>query len=402
VNVVLLTIDTLRRDVLGCYGGTSFTPFIDSIQNHCIRFIQAHSSGPYTQAAFPGLLTSTYYLEYGRQKMLSSKRTLVSEVLKNAGIVTAGFHSNPYISAYFGWNRGWDVFYDSMEDDVDDMVPYIPARDINGKVERWLASHAGSGTGYKPFFLWLHYMDVHEPYVPDRKYIDLVDPTLKLSREEMFRLFTEVLLKRDASNKATVELLRKLYCAHVRAMDDEVRALFGILERQNVLKDTWLILTTDHGDEFGDHGGLSHDGKMYSELVHVPLIIFEPTRNQEEVCEALVSTIDVSPTLVHLFGLNRVEAFEGQSLLPLDGYSVRGVYGEAVDKHGSQEKGEEKEVHYYREGDLKIIYHERGDLWELYDLKADPKETRNIIEASPFAERMKQKIRPRVKRYKES
>ena len=336
MNVVLLTIDTLRRDVLGCYGGTSFTPFIDSIQNHCIRFIQAHSSGPYTQAAFPGLLTSTYYLEYGRQKMLSSKRTLVSEVLKNAGIVTAGFHSNPYISAYFGWNRGWDVFYDSMEDDVDDMVPYIQARDINGKVDRWLASHAGSGKGYKPFFLWLHYMDVHEPYVPDRKYIDLVDPTLKLSREEMFRLFTEVLLKRDASNKATVELLRKLYCAHVRAMDDDVRNLFGILERQNVLKDTWLILTTDHGDEFGDHGGLSHDGKMYSELVHVPLIIFEPTRNQEEVCEALVSTIDVSPTLVHLFGLNPVEAFEGQSLLPLDRYVVKGVHGEAVDKHGSQ------------------------------------------------------------------
>jgi hypothetical protein len=97
-----------------------------------------------------------------------------------------------------------------------------------------------------------------------------------------------------------------------------------------------------------------------------------------------------------------VKAFEGQALLPLDRYGVKGVYGEAVDKHGSEEKGEEKEVHYYREGNLKIIYHERGDLWELYDLKADPKETENIIEASPFAEGMKQKIRPRVKRYRES
>jgi len=401
VNVVLLTIDTLRRDVLGCYGGGNLTPFIDSIQDRCIRFNQAHSSGPYTQAAFPGILTSSYYLEYGRQKMLSAKRTLVSEVLKKAGIVTAGFHSNPYLSAYFGWNRGWDVFYDSMEDEVDDMVPYIQARDINSKVDRWLASHVGSGTGYKPFFLWLHYMDVHEPYVPDQRYIDLVDPALQLSRKEMFRLFTEVLLKRDVSNKATVELLRKLYRAHVREMDDEVKDLFGILERQNVLKDTWLLLTTDHGDEFGEHGGLSHDGKMYSELVHVPLIIYEPTRDQGEVCDTLVSTIDVSPTLVHLLGLNRVEAFEGQSLLPLDRYSVKGVYGEAVDKHGSEEKGEEKEVHYYREGDLKMIYHERGDLWELYDLKADPKETKNIIEASPVAERMRQKVRPRVKRHKE-
>ena len=399
-NVILLTIDTLRKDVLGCYGGGNPTPFIDSIQNQCIRFNKAHSSGPYTQAAFPGILSSSYYLEYGRQKMLSGKRTLVSEVLQKAGIVTAGFHSNPYISAYFGWNRGWDVFYDSMEDEVDDMVPYIKAGAINSKVDRWLTSHAGSGKGYSPFFLWLHYMDVHEPYVPDQRYIDFVDPTVRPSREEMFRLFKEVLLKRDVSNKATVELLRKLYCAHVREIDDAVKDLFGILEKRNVLKDTYLILTTDHGDEFGDHGGLSHDGKMYSELVNIPLIIYDPGREKGEVCDTLVSTIDVSPTLVRLFGLNRVEAFEGQSLLPLDQYSVGGVYGEAVDKHGSQEKGEEKEVHYYREGDLKLIYHERGEVWELYDLRADPGELNNMISTSPEAERMKAKIRPRVRRYR--
>jgi len=108
--VILLTIDTLRWDALGCYGGGNLTPFIDSIQDHCIRFNQAHSSGPYTQAAFPGILTSSYYLEYGRQKMLSEERVLISEVLNKSGIVSAGFHSNPYISGYFGWNRGWDVF----------------------------------------------------------------------------------------------------------------------------------------------------------------------------------------------------------------------------------------------------------------------------------------------------
>lgn len=398
-NVVLLTIDTLRRDVLGCYGGGNLTPFIDSIQNQCLRFNKTHSSGPYTQAAFPGILTSSYYLEYGRQKMLSGKRTLVSEALKRAGIVTAGFHSNPYISAYFGWNRGWDVFYDSMEDDVDEMVPYIKAGAINSKADRWLVSHAGSGAGYKPFFLWLHYMDVHEPYVPDQSYIDLVDPSVRLGREEMLRLFKEVLLKRDVSNKETVELLRKLYCAHVREMDDAVKDLFGILEKRDILKDTCLILTTDHGDEFGDHGGLSHDGKMYSELVHVPLIIYEPTRQKGGASDTLVSTLDVSPTILSLFGLDRVEAFEGRSLFPLEDYPSRGVYGEAVDKHGSHEKGEEKEVHYYREGDLKVIYHERGDVWELYDLTADPTERNNIIDTSPAAERMKEKVRPRVRRF---
>jgi arylsulfatase A-like enzyme len=401
-NVVLLTIDTLRRDVLGCYGGGNLTPFIDSIQHRCLRFTKAHSSGPYTQAAFPGILTSSYYLEYGRQKKLSGKRTVISEALKRASIATAGFHSNPYISGYFGWNRGWDVFYDSMEDDVDEMVPYIKAGAINTKADRWLASHVASGGGYRPFFLWLHYMDVHEPYVPDQRYIDLVDPSVRPTREEMLKLFKEVLLKRDVSNKETVALLWKLYCAHVREMDDAVRELFDILERREVLKDTSLILTTDHGDEFADHGGLSHDGKMYAELVHVPLIIYEPARQKGEASDTLVSTLDVSPTIVHLFGLDRIEAFKGRSLLPLQDYPPGGVYGEAVDKHGSHEKGEEQEVHYYREGDLKVIYHERGDAWELYDLTTDPQERTNIIDTSPAAGRMKEMVRPRVRRFQGS
>jgi len=398
-NVVLLTIDTLRRDVLGCYGGGTLTPFIDSVQGRCIRFNKAHSAGPYTQAAFPGILTSSYYLEYGRQKGLSNRRILVSEVLKKAGVTTAAFHSNPYISGYFGWNRGWDVFYDSMEDDVTDTIPYIKADKINRKADTWLSSHVRGGIR-KPFFLWLHYMDVHEPYVPERKYIDLVDPSIRMTEDEMFRLFKEVLLKRDASDRGIVETLKKLYLAHVREIDDAVRDLFGILEKWKVLKDSWVILTTDHGDEFGEHGGLSHDGKMYSELVHIPLILHDPGREKGEVCETLVSTLDVSPTIVYLFGLPPVKEFEGDSLLPLQDYPEKGVFGEAVDKHGSHEKGEEKETHYYREGDFKIIYRERNDSWELYDLENDPKELTNLIESSLMAEAMKEKIRPRVKRYK--
>jgi len=397
-NIILLTIDTLRRNALGSYGIGTVSPFIDSIQDRCIRFDNAHSTGPYTRAAFPGLLTSSYYLEYGMEKTLSRKRLLISEVLNKSGIVTAGFHSNPYVSGYFGWNRGWNVFYDSMEDEVSDMIPYIKAERINKKVDDWLSSHL-RGENYKPFFLWLHYMDVHEPYIPERKYIDMIDPFLQLNEKEMYQLFKEVLLKRDVSDREKVEILRKLYCAHVREVDDDIKEFWGILEKWNLLRDSWVILTADHGDEFGEHGGLSHDGKMYSELVHVPLIIYEPGRKRREVCDTLVSTIDIPPTIVYLFGLKPVEAFRGHSLLPLYNYPVKGVFGEAVDKHGSQEKGEEKEVHYYRQGNLKIIYRERDDLWELYDLESDPKEQSNIVRSHPEAEMMKEKVRPRVRRY---
>jgi len=398
-NVILLTIDTLRKDVLGCYGGSNFTPFVDSIQKRCIQFTKAHSPGPYTKAAFPGLLTSSYYLEYGKERMLSGKRVLISEILKKSGIITAGFHSNPYISEDLGWNRGWDVFYDSMEDEVGDMFPYIKAEKINKKVNVWLSSYKMLG-GNKPFFLWVHYMDTHEPYIPAQPYIESVDSSIHLNEEEMFNLFNTVLLNRDISDRQTIDLLKKLYSAHVIEVDHRIKDFFAILEKWDQLKDSWVIMTTDHGDEFGEHGGLSHDGKMYSELVHVPLIIFDSQREKEELCDTLVSTIDVPPTILHLFGLNPIEAFQGHSLLPLKEYPVRGVFGEALDKHGSEEQGEEKEVHYYREGDLKIIYLERDDSWELYDLKADPKELHNIITISPEAERMKEIVRPRVRRYK--
>ena len=229
-NVILLTVDTLRKDVLGCYGDRrGLTPFLDSLPDKCINFTGAQSTGPYTQASFPGILTSSYYLEYGREKKLSPQRTLISQVLQKAGIVTAGFHSNPYLCNFFGWNRGWDTFYDSMEAEVTPEIPYLRGSEINSKVSKWLSSYLQSSAD-RPFFLWLHYMDVHEPYVPERSYINLVDPSIDLSREQMLDLFKNVILKRDVSDEQTVRLLKKLYDAHVRQVDDYIKNFFTILE----------------------------------------------------------------------------------------------------------------------------------------------------------------------------
>jgi len=383
---------------LGCYGvKTGLTPFIDSLKDKCILFTNAHSTGPYTQASFPAILTSSYYLEYPRQKILSHKRVLISEVLTASGITTAGFHSNPYLSDYFGWNRGWDHFYDSLEDDVDEVTPYVKAREINNKVSDWLSSHKGEIRDER-FFLWVHYMDVHEPYVPEKSYLDKIDESLDLNRYEMVRLFKEVLLKRDVRDEAAITTLKKLYWAHVREIDDAVRHLFGIFEDQGILANSVIILVSDHGEEFGEHGGLSHDGKMYSELINVPLMIYDPSREKGLVSDKIVSTIDIPPTIVHLFDLDTVEKYEGHSLLPLEEYPSKGAFGESLDKHGTLEKGSENEVHYYREGDLKIIYNDRDDSWELYDLKADPREQNNIINENPLSMEFKKKITPRVKR----
>lgn len=397
-NVVLFTVDALRRDVFGCYGGDAgLTPFLDSLASKATVFAQAHSVAPYTQASFPGLLTSSYLFDFPRSQKLSAERTLISEALQSKGITTAAFHSNPYLSAYFGWNRGWDSFYDSMQDDVDDLSPYIKGNVLNQRVERWLEGHVRSPE-YQPFFLWVHYMDVHEPYVPAPQYLNQVDPSIDLSEQEMFQLFQKVVLKRDTSDPKTVDLLHQLYRAHVLEIDSYARQLFHILERRGVLSDSTVIVTTDHGDEFGEHGGLSHDGKFYSELVHVPLLIVNPPEAVGENSSTLVSGVDIPPTVMRLYGFEPHRSFKGRPLYPLSGYAEAGCYGEAIGKLRHKVSETDRPAFYYREGSYKVMYRQEEETWELYDLQDDPGEVRNIFADSAVAKAMRQKLLPRISR----
>ena len=396
-NVILVTLDATRKDVFGVYGSQKgLTPALDSLRDKSIIFTNGQTVGPYTQSSFPGLLTSSYFLEYGQPRGLVPERTLISEPLHQAGIYTAAFHSNPYISGYFGWNRGWDVFYDSMEDEVEPRIPYIRGNIVNQKVINWLSYYCKGGN-QKPFFLWLHYMDVHEPYMPEKKFVDMVDPALTISQDEMYAMFEDVLLKRDISDPARVALLRKLYDIHAREVDSYFEEFLNHLKSLGILDNTVLIITNDHGDEFGEHGGLSHDDKMYSELIDMPLVIYGT--GETGTCDTVVSNADIPPTVIHLFGLDPVDKFEGHSLLPLADYPDSGVLGEAIDQHSKRGGDLERDIYFYREQNLKIIYRANLDSWEMFDLEADPKELDNIVDKSPEAERLKGKIRPRVRRW---
>lgn len=397
-NVILLTIDALRKDRLGCYGNSrGLSPFIDSLQEKSLVFTKAQSSGPYTQAAFRGILTSSYFLDYGHEEELSFERTMISEPLKDAGITTAAFHSNLYLSDLVGWNRSWDVFYDSMEDDVDPLLPYIRGPEMIRKIDAWLSSYVASES--KPFFAWLHFMDVHEPYMPEKKYVELVDPSLSLSQDEMYGLFENTLLKRDVSDESKVALLSRLYDIHIREVDAYVEEVFRILKNLDVLAETVVIITSDHGDEFNEHGGLSHDDKMYSELIDIPLLVFDPSRAEGRICDTLVSNVDIPPTVLYQFGLEPEERFQGYSLLPLETYPDKGCFGEALFHEAGKGEDINKDVYFYRENDIKIIYRANLDTWEMYDLKKDPGELDNIIDTSPETDRLKKIIRPRVRRW---
>ena len=397
-NIILLTIDCLRQDALGMYGKRSgLTPFMDSLKDHCTLFLNAQAIGPYTQASFPGILTSSYALEYGWSPKCPPERVLVSEVMKKAGFMTAGFHSNPYLCGYFGWNRGWDIYVDSMKEKVTPQNPYLKGEALNKKVESWL-SFQGSGAGRKPIFLWLHYMDVHEPYIPARRYVDMVDESIRVEEEEMFALYREVLLKRDVSDPGKVALLKKLYDAHVREADECVERFFSILKKLDLLENTTVILTADHGDEFNEHGSLSHDSTMYSELVNIPLVVYDADFDGMTACPSVVSNVDIPPTIAHLGGGECPGVWKGRSFLPVADCQEGDCFGEAKEKKGHSEPKTLPEAHYGRRGDLKIIYREGTDAWEMYDLAKDPGESENMVEGSPLADEMKEMIRPRIRR----
>jgi arylsulfatase A-like enzyme len=393
-NIILITIDTLRADMLGAYGSKdNLTPFTDSLMENMVVFSTPLATGPYTQASFQGILASEYYLEYGKEKKLNKDKTLISEPLKDSGIFTAAFHSNAYLSYFFGYNKGWEVFYDSMSDDVTDMYPFIRGSGINDKVKGFLNNYSFK----KTLFLWVHYMDVHEPYIAEDSYLSKIDPSLKLSKDEMFGLFKEVILKRDISDKDTVDNLKKLYMAKVAETDDYIKDLFNIFKSKDLLDSSTIIMTSDHGDEFSEHGGLSHDGKMYSELIDVPLLVWDKSFSPATI-ETPVSLIDLPPTICSMMDTDPAPSFKGKSLYPFKDIKPYTIYGEAMGKLGHKEKDTDEPIYYMVEDSLKVIFRKDGSLWEAYDIKDDPEDKTDI--SSKLTEDKKDRLNSFINRNK--
>jgi len=164
----------------------------------------------------------------------------------------------------------------------------------------------------------LRFLTIFHAYIQ----ANIVGSTLGLNKEEMLEMFKTCILKQNLSNSDSVSVLKNLYEIHVREVDLYIEKLCKAFEDKRVLKDSIVILTSDHGDEFGEHGGLSHLDKMYSELIDTPLLIYNT--GQTEDCDLLVSNVDVSPTICSFFGAAPADNWEGQSLLPLPDYAAEG------------------------------------------------------------------------------
>ena len=421
-SVLLVTIDCLRVDHVGLMGyERPATPNLDLLGKEGVIFANAFASGPRTAESFPGILASTYPLMFGGGYALTESHVSVAEVLEREGYATAAFHSNPYLSTNYGYDRGFGIFWDSLEkvSPVSRVgnafgarlkketllyrllrrlgalwsmrrrgAPFVRAEVVNEKVFAWLDSATDS------FFLWLHYMDPHYPYLPPGRYLRLFRDR-PISKHRLQKLLVKMTEAPGSLTEPERQLLIDLYDAEVRYADDQIGHLMRWLQSRGLYDDLLIVVTADHGEEFREHGGFAHATwasevrdsratvKLYDELVHVPLLIRFPQQVFAGArVEELVSLLDVAPTVVDWVGAEPPERWQGQSLMPVvNGDSEGRPY--VVSEYLVHNRGFRGPVVSCRTKEWKYIHEGVFGRHELYDLTGDPGELHNVIGARP-------------------
>lgn len=393
-NLILITIDCLRPDHLSCLGyhGNN-TLHIDHLARKGALFRQAISNGPNTYCSFPSIMTSTYAMMncFGKETgypyrwiFLSLGNATIAEVLQRNGYSTAAFHTNPWISSFFHYNRGFEVFYDSLDEPlrssfrrrgvkVGSSISYYLSRSIglyqklrnkqemsahwlNQKALSWLKKHYE-----RKFFLWLHYMDVHIPLIP---------PGLTFfQRLNAIKLDYKIRRSYTASDNEFKTLI-DLYDKEIKYVDCELGLFVNKLDEMGISSDnTYFVITADHGEQLMEHGFVAH-GLLYDEVIRVPLIMVGPGIDSSIVIQDQVSLLDLAPTIVEFLDIDKPKNFCGASLMPI-------IEGKKVEKTVFSENL--RPAVSLRTEDWKCIVSFYGEeKVELYDLKEDPLEANNL------------------------
>lgn len=405
-NVVLVTVDSLRADHVTWHGyDRPTTEALDSIAQESHVFENAFAQAGSTRPSFPSILSSVYALMYGGPDHVTPEQSLVAEVLADHGYRTAGFHSNPYLSAEFGYDRGFQTFFDTNAEasalsrlrqylkrtvpsdsaiyqglqalfnttesvtGVDIGAAYLDAETITDRAIEWVDSTDPDDD----HFLWVHYMDVHHPYVPparhQRPFRDRV-----VDEREAVRLRRRMLTAPAELTQSERQTLVDLYDAEIRYVDTEIERLAHTIST-HWSEPTVTIVTADHGEEFMDHGAYSH-GTLHDEGIHVPLLLDDDSRGRRH--DDLVGLIDIPPTIVELTGATIPDNWYGESLRPvLDGASLDrdAVFGNWGDPDGDDQE------FYYRSHEWKYI--SDNESGELYHLPNDPDEQVDVADEYP-------------------
>ncbi len=373
-NVILISLDTVRADHLGCYGYEhDTTPALDAFARQAVRFERAYTPQPWTLTAHMSLLTGLTPSVHGVLEETALPRAIptLAEAFSAAGYLTAAvLDPVVWLDARYGFARGFDVF----------QRPYGSAERKNAYVTRLLDDLGGG-----PFFLFLHYYDAHSdkdrlPYDADRqdheRFASWYEGDFS-GCDGQARCASDLLKAVNAGQTSlpadVVAYVRSLYDAGLRSLDRQLGHLFDDLERRGLLADSIVIVTSDHGEAFLEHGRVLH-GDLYEHTARVPLIVRTPDTQGGGAVDELASLVDVAPTLAALCVDVEMPPGQGRSF-------AHALGGERAPSSGEPREyvllDQGRDTYGVHTGAFKLIRSGEGE--ELYDLRADPGERRNLV-----------------------
>jgi arylsulfatase A-like enzyme len=364
-NVLVYVVDTLRADHMGCYGYERPTsPQWDRLAAESILFEDAIAQASWTRPAVASILTGLapgVHRVVHRDDALPESATTLAEALLGVGYATGAVITNGNVSSAYGFSQGFEFFSYMMESLRRKRVHRL-AEEAHEEAENWLRSLPPD----QPFFLYLHTSEPHEPYAPSND----PDTWSEISHRMDDRAV-------DLPEGAISELVA-LYYAEITQNDTAFGELRDSLEAAGVWDDTLVIFTSDHGEEFGDHGGFRHGKTVFDEQVKIPLIIKTPAPQEIRRVSEVVQQLDIYPTILDLLGLPTDSSLPGRSLLqgPAD-LDSRPAFSH-LDLDGNRSES-------VIVGQWKLIRKWQEDRWraQLFSRSKDPSESKDRIRDEP-------------------
>ena len=380
MNVLLITLDTLRADHLGCYGYDKNTsPALDALASNAIVFDHTIAQSAITPVSHASIMTGLNpynhdlrSLHGGVNYQLPDSRLTLAELMKANGYATGGFVSAFPVTKHYGLHQGFETWDEEFQKKDETTILSEQGIVNTGTAQRtcdvttekaisWLREHAG-----QPFFSWIHFFDVHDPILlPPDEYLKRFYPK---SRDKP-------------------DILRSVYDAEIAFMDDQIDLILKELEALDIRENTILAILSDHGEGLGDHDWWGHS-ILYQEQIRLVFILSIPEKKDGIRVPSLVRSIDLVPTLIELLDLDIPEEneFDGKSLLEIiDGSAAqpRTAYSESINDLTAYYDSQMQNESLYAVSDRrwKLILHReesRDKGVELYDLQSDPLELEDL------------------------
>ncbi|MEO0325711.1 MAG: sulfatase [Myxococcota bacterium] len=380
-NVVVLLIDTLRASKLKAWNRESRvrTPVLDGLAEEGVVFERAMSTDNWTKPSVAGIFTGLHPTDHGantQAAVLSDAALTLPEHFAAQGFATGGFVANGYVSDRFGFEQGFAHYRNFIRENVS-----VEAEDVFRTAGDWALQQ-----GDERFFLYIQTIDPHVPYDPDSEYVSLYDSRSNYEGIVAPRRTGELLVgakERPPTvtfSASDVRRLRALHDGEITQHDKWLGVFIERMKSAGLWDDTLLVVVSDHGEEFDEHGSWGHGHSIYQELLHVPLLVHQPRHLPARRVAATVSTMDIAPTVLELAGLSPMPGITARSLVPL--------------AFGQEPYGPQLAMSEFRE-ERRVIFADqwkffvRGNLTAaMFDLEADPNEENQLdVHAHPIAAR---------------